>query len=654
MYKKGFFSFGLLLMFTLSSCGPASSPSPTALPLDLVPGKRVVGYYAQWAAERGFYASSIPANKITHINYAFSNVSDQGECILGDETADVGHVYAANESVNGKADSSKATALHGNFNQLEQLKTKYPHLKVLISVGGWSWSDHFSDAALTDVSRKAFVKSCINLYLKQYKGVFDGIDIDWEYPVSGGLTNSGRPEDKQNFTLLLAEFRHELDDLGTADGEHYLLTIAAPGGAVNDANYERSEFIQYLDWINLMTYDLHGTWEATTNFNAALYNSSGNPGSSSQTVDASVQNYLKAGVPADKLVLGVPFYGHGWKGVPDTNQGLFQSNQGAAPGLFEDGSFNYTELKDKYFATYTRYWNAEAQVPWLYNPATGVFISYDDPESIADKAGYAKDQGLGGVMIWELSQGNEDMLNAIQKGFQTGGVAQVIPTKDPNANLAPRPFSMDIHSVSGIKIDGKLDDWPGASTFSLKDKSQIAYKLSSNSWTGPQDLSADIWVGWAEDGLYFAVKVVDNQHVQTSADSSLWHGDYVEWQLDTQLEQDYNEPGMNADDYQIGISAGDFANVPPVAFAWFNGPDASNVINIQQAQVQTADGYILEVFFPKDVLQGITLAEGGTLGMNVSPSDADNDGLGQKVMLSTSPTRVYTDPRTMGKITLVK
>ncbi len=653
MSKKGFFSIALLAVFVLSSCVvPLGGAPATPAPASLFPGgKRVIGYYAQWAAERKSFVSGIAAGKITHINYAFSNVSDKGECILGDPAADVERVYAANESVSGQADSNDAAALHGNFNQLLQLKQKNPHLQVLISVGGYTWSEHFSDAALTEASRQAFAKSCVDLYLKQYKGVFDGIDIDWEYPGGGGLS-PGRPEDKHNFTLLLAELRRQLDELGASDGRHYLLTIAAPAGSGNAQNFERSEFIQSLDWINLMAYDLHGTWEKTTNFNAPLYKAAKDPSDASLNVDAAVQEYLKAGVPADKLVMGVPFYGRGWKGVPNKDNGLYQTADGAAPGLYEDGAFDYKELKDNYFSTYKRTWNEEAQVPSLYNPDTGIFIGYDDPESIAAKAGYIKDQGLAGVMIWELSQGNDDMLDAIQKGFQTGGLPHLVPTKDPNAAVVPRPFTQEIHSAGAIKIDAKLDDWPAEPTFTLNDKSQVVFGLNSNKWDGPKDLSTQAWVGWAPEGLYFAFNVVDDKHIQTSSDANLWHGDYMELQIDTQLEKDYDDLSMSDDDYQIGISAGDFAKVPPAIIVWFGPTTTPDVKTIQQAQVQTADGYILEVFIPKQVLHGITLSEGATFGMNINPSDSD--GSEQEVMMSTSATRTLSDPRTLGKIILVK
>jgi len=663
MFPKSLFPLVLLMVFVLSGCevpgggeAPAGSPTaaviPSATPGVVPPAQHVVGYYAQWAAERGVFLSAIHAGQLTHINYAFGNVSAQGECQLGDPEADIKRVYTAAESVSGASDSADANALRGNFNQLLQLKQKYPALQTLISIGGYTWSENFSSAALTDASRKAFAKSCIDVFIKKYPGVFDGIDIDWEFPVSGGL-QPGRPEDKHNFTLLLAELRSQLDALSAAGGKHYLLTIAAPAGAGAAQNLERSEIVKSLDWINLMTYDLHGVWEKTTNFNAPLYKPAKDPGEVSSTVDAAVQAYLKAGVPAPKLVMGVPFYGHGWQGVPNKDNGLYQPATGAAPGLYEAGSFDYKELKDNYFATYTRSWDAEAQVPWLYNSAAGIFIGYDDPESIAAKAGYAKDQGLAGVMIWELSQDdNGALLNAIQDGFRAGGLPHVVPTQDPKALSQPRPFTKEIHVVSGIKIDGDLSDWPAEPTFTLNDKSQIVYSATPNLWTGPKDLSAQVWVGWASEGLYFAFKVVDDKLVQTASDASLWHGDYMELQIDTQLEKDYADDKMSDDDYQVGISPGDFAKVPPALVAWFGPMTAAQLKEIRQAQVKTDDGYILEVFMPKDTLPGITFSEGADFGMNINPSDSD--GVGQEVMMSTSPTRTLTDPRTFGKIILVK
>jgi len=646
MFKKLILLVGIVNL-VLAGCASAVSSVPT--PVSVPGGKVIVGYYPSWAIAHDFFVRDIPANRLTHINYAFSNVSAAGECMLGDAAADVERKFSAQESVNGKADSDKA-AFYGNFNQLLELKRLYPHLQVLISIGGWTWSGNFSTAAQDAASRERFASSCIDLYLRRYKGVFDGLDIDWEYPVSGGLT-PGKPEDKENFTLLLGELRRQLDALEDAERRHYLLTIAAPVGPGNIRNIELAKIAPYVDWINLMTYDFHGTWEATTNFNAPLFQPKDDPSSAALTVDAAVQAYLSAGVPADKLVLGVPFYGRGWAGVSAENNGLYQPASGAAPGTREAGSYEYKDIQQHFLATYTRYWNTEAYVPWLYNPETQIFITYDDPQSLEAKAGYARDQELAGIMIWELSQGDEALLEAIYQGLEKGGPPR--PTPVPTVML-PRPFEKEIHAISGITVDGKLDDWPASPDFVLNDEAHLAYRLSPTSWSGPQDLSAKAWAGWTPEGLYFALQVVDDIHVQPYHDEKLWQGDHVELQFDTLLDKDYTDPGMNDDDYQIGISVGDFDQVPPLVYAWFNGPKvAAPVEAVQIAYTPTEDGYLIEIFVPKDVLSGISLVDGAVFGMNVSVSDADNAGQGQKAVLSTSPVRTYADPRTFGKITLV-
>ena len=545
----------------------------------------------------------------------------------------------------------KSAQYHGNFRQLLELKHLYPDLKILISIGGWTWSGNFSAAAQDESSRQRFAASCIDLYLKQYRGVFDGLDIDWEYPVSGGLVN-GKSEDKANFTLLLKETRRQLDELGEAEDRHYILTIAAPIGPGNIRNLELSAIASIVDWINLMGYDFHGTWDTTTNFNAPLYRTSTDPADASLNIDAAVKTYLSGDVPADKLVLGVPFYGHGWSGVAPTGNGLYQSTTGAAPGTWEPGSYDYKDIVANYLPTYQQYWNADAHVPWLYDPTSKIFISYDDPQSLAAKAAYVRDNGLAGVMIWEISQGDETLFDALHLGLSTDGPPR--PTSVPTV-VIPRPFEKEIHSLTGITLDAHLEDWPAIPDFVFIDQSQVVYTLAPKSWGGPQDLSAVVWVGWTPEGLYFAFEVLDDLHIQPKADSDLWHGDHMELQFDTLLDKDYTNPGMNDDDYQIGLSLGDYGSVPPVAYAWFNGPESPGAINsIQMVFIPTSDGYTLEAFIPKEALAGIILVEGSTFGMNISPSDTDNPGQGQKVMLSTSKIRTYADPKTFGKITLVK
>jgi chitinase len=383
--------------------GPEGGGGPVdggALPAD----RRIVGYFTAWSVYgRNFHVADIPADRLTHVNYAFANVSAQGECSLGDPYADIDKFYAG--------DSWEAGALRGSFNQLARLKQAHPHLRTLISVGGWTWSGRFSDVALDPAARTRFAASCA-AFIDRYG--FDGVDIDWEYPVGGGLAgNTSRPEDKHNYTLLLQELRAQLDALAARTGRAYLLTIAAPAGPGIMANLEIAALGAVLDWINVMSYDFHGSWSPLTNFNAPLYPSAADPSSDPDirqrfNADAAIRGYLAAGAPRGKLVLGVPFYGRGWAGVPDVGHGLYQAHTGVPTGTWEAGVFDYADLARNYVPTYQRYVHPEAGVPWLYSPQAGVMISYDDPESLGRKVDYVVANGLGGAMFWELSGDSDD------------------------------------------------------------------------------------------------------------------------------------------------------------------------------------------------------------------------------------------------------
>lgn len=366
---------------------------------------RVIGYYAAWTVYRGFSVADIPAAQLTHINYAFANISPNGEIVLGDAWADV--------EMPDPDDTTKYDIM-GNFRQLQLLKEAHPHLQTLISVGGWTWSGRFSDVALTDESRQKFAQSAAD-FITRYG--FDGVDLDWEYPTGGGDPgNTVRPEDPENFILLLQAVRDALDAQGAADGRHYLLTIAAGAGrsAYQPLDWERIHPL--LDFINVMTYDMAGPWSAVTGFQAPLYDSTERPPEGT-SADTALRDYLALGVPSDKLVMGVPFYGRGWAGVAADNNGLHQPYDGLPAGTREAGTYDYADLAANHVSEATRHWHETAQVPWLYDPATGVMISYDDPESLAAKAAYVVDNGLGGIMIWELSTDNGALLSAIDEAL---------------------------------------------------------------------------------------------------------------------------------------------------------------------------------------------------------------------------------------------
>lgn len=247
------------------------------------------------------------------------------------------------------------------------------------------------------------VNSCVDFMLTHG---FDGIDIDWEYPVGGGLTD-GIPEDTANYTLLMAEFREALDALS---GE-YLLTIAAPAGPTTIGYMDLPGLEPSLDFINVMTYDLHGGWETTTNFHSALYAASDSPVADDALLnaDAALQTYLDAGVPSDKIVMGLAFYGRAWSGVPATDLGLYQTSTGLPDGSWEAGLYDYSDIVDMMAdPVWISTMHEEALVPWAYSAADGIFITYDSEASFNHKLDYVSAHDLGGVMFWELSGDTAD------------------------------------------------------------------------------------------------------------------------------------------------------------------------------------------------------------------------------------------------------
>lgn len=344
-------------------------------------GGEVVGYYAGWAAYQGYTPDQLPAEHLTQINYAFARIDPDTLTI----------------ALENPAHDKK------NLAALRKLRQQNGHLKLLISVGGWSDSQHFSDAAATAARREAFAASCVDFVVEQG---LDGVDLDWEYPVSGGAPGTiHRPADKQNFTKLLQELRTRLDRQGRRDGKDYSLTIAGAAGSWYLNQIEAVKVADIVDHIFLMGYDLHGPWDTSADFNAPLHTPSGASPQGKSSIADSVQAYLDKGIPAEKLVLGMPLYGYAYQGVSSQNNGLYSTYTSAK-------SVSYRTLKKNYLsnAAYRQYRHQEAQVPYLYGSRT--FISYDDAESLAAKAALARSQGLGGIGFWELSQDDGGELTA--------------------------------------------------------------------------------------------------------------------------------------------------------------------------------------------------------------------------------------------------
>ena len=366
---------------------PSSMPSTTTIPSSSAASRKIIaGYYASWAAYSGYTPNRIPAG-VTHIIYAFANIGPDLKMKMGDSTIDP-----------------------SNFDKLRQLKSQRPNLATLISIGGWTWSDKFSDVAMTDESRTAFANSVVT-FITQHG--FDGVDIDWEYPVSGGLPNTiTRAEDKPNFTLLMAKLREKLDARGALDGRRYLLSFAGASGTFYTKNTELAKVADYVDFATVMTYDMHGPWDNLTDLNAPLYTPSENSPQYKWSCNAAVKLWANEGFPKSKMLMGIPFYGVFYNGVSDAGRGLYQA--------FASGSsISYDKIKSSYLSNpaYTQYEHLDAQVPWLFSGST--FISYDDPQSISAKVRYIKDTELAGAAIWELSQNVDGTLfSSINEAIQ--------------------------------------------------------------------------------------------------------------------------------------------------------------------------------------------------------------------------------------------
>ncbi|HEY0659904.1 MAG TPA: glycoside hydrolase family 18 protein [Lysobacter sp.] len=361
----------------------------------------MIGAYFPGGTAARYPISGIPADKLTHVFYAFATIED-GHCVS--RGADSGAHFAA----------------------LAELKRRHPHLRTLISIGGWN-AGGFSDAALTAWSRRRFVDSCMALFFDTHRGSFDGVDIDWEFPVYGGpLEIAARPQDRRNMTLLSREFRRQLRALGQKRGQAFLLTAALPAGRLQSAgpydparSYELDKLAQVLDFINLMTYDMGTGFSAISSFNAPLNEVAddplGQPMRRWNNVAGAIDYYRGQGVPAHKLVLGVPFYGRGSRVSSDVNNGLYQPyTEAFDPGTWRD--IKNALLTDP---QWEQHWHPIAQSPWLFHRGERKFVSYEDPKSIAIRAQLAKDRGLLGVFMWELTGDDEQqsLLEAMGRPF---------------------------------------------------------------------------------------------------------------------------------------------------------------------------------------------------------------------------------------------
>ncbi|MER6474963.1 glycoside hydrolase family 18 chitinase [Streptomyces filamentosus] len=404
------YSYTVVARDTIDQTGPAAGPvsvRTTGGGTTPPPPKAVkLGYFTNWGVYgRNYHVKNIvtsgSASKITHINYAFGNVQG-GKCTIGDAYADYDKAYTADQSVDGVADTWDQP-LRGNFNQLRKLKKAYPNIKVLWSFGGWTWSGGFGQAVQNPA---AFAQSCYDLVEDpRWADVFDGIDLDWEYPNACGLTCD---------TSGAASFKNMMQAMRAKFGANNLVTAAvtadaSAGGKIDAADYGGAA--PYYDWLNVMTYDFFGAWAAKgpTAPHSPLTSYAGIPQAGFNSAEA-IAKFKAKGVPANKLLLGIGFYGRGWTGVTQSAPG--GTATGPAQGTYEQGIEDYKVLKTSCPSNGTIAGTAYAHcgTNWW---------SYDTPATVNSKMSWAKNQGLGGAFFWEFSGDttNGELVTAINSGL---------------------------------------------------------------------------------------------------------------------------------------------------------------------------------------------------------------------------------------------
>jgi len=350
----------------------------------------VVGYFPQWGLyyPQPYLVRSLITNgsatRLNQINYAQGFVNG-GHCSLGDPNADLNAPFTAATSVDGLADDPDS-AFRGYFHQLSELKIRYPRLKILISLEGKA-ADFAEDAK--PENRNAFVASCVDMYIRGNfapgvvrPGLFDGFDIDWESP---------QAEDAENFRALLEEFRRQMNAVRPS----LRLSIAVDQAPETLPGTDFGTIAKLVDQVGVMNYDYAGPWSKTTGFVAPLFGNNAH----AHSIERSIARYKAAGVPEQKLLMGLPFYGYSWTAVSSVNNGLFQPGR----AVHADRPYNYIRTLAAPFSTYR---DERSQAPWLFDGQT--FWTYEDPVSVRYKVSYARNQHLGGIMIWELSNDTAD------------------------------------------------------------------------------------------------------------------------------------------------------------------------------------------------------------------------------------------------------
>ena len=434
--------------------------------------KRVVTYFEEWGIYgRDVNLSDVDGQSMTHMNYSFFDVRADGSITLFDEFAALQKRFPASDQVSRTFSSSDYAAMApelldiyensgryttsrngdaitvtsvpvgwngvgtndaGNFEQLRRFKELNPEVNLGFALGGWTLSDEFSTAYATQEGRDTFVSETVRIF--ETYDFFNVVDFDWEYPGGGGKAgNAASPGDGANFALLLSDLRIALDDLSAQTGRDYEVSIATAGGEDKLANLNLAGIDPFVDFYNVMAYDFHGGWERITGHQAAMTGDANN-----FDITGAVDVFQTAGVDLSKVVLGAPAYTRAWGNVADGGTlGYQQPGSGRdATGSFEAGVYDYKDvLDDVVTGARNLYWDDDNKAAFLYDGDE--WSSMETTATIAGKAAYVEEKGLGGMMFWALSNdagGQASLVGAaddlLRKGASYAEVIERAPAFD--------------------------------------------------------------------------------------------------------------------------------------------------------------------------------------------------------------------------------